>query len=370
MPPMHNPDRFAERRQQAAALLREGGIDLLLVGPSASFRYFTGRHTVSTERFAALLIRPDGTAAAFVPRLQAPLYEGAGLEVVVWDEEQAPLTLLADRLIAQSVRRIAINDELWSGFLLKLRMAAPHIELLPDAAITTRLRSRKQPDEIDALRAAAARIDTVWEKFCAAPEGLSGHTEFALRRRIDALMRAEGFTEIPWIDVGAGPNGASPLHHGSEHVVAPGEPVVFDFAGLYDSWYADICRVAVAGEADPAFLHLYDTLSEAQEAACQAVRPGMPAQEIDRVARRIITERGYGPYFTHRIGHGIGMAAHEDPYIVEGNPTPLVPGMVFSIEPGIYVPGRWGARIEDILVVTEDGAERLNTVPRTLACLR
>ncbi len=362
-------DLFTDRRHRAARLLRNAGLDLLLVGPSPSFRYFTGCHSVASERFAAFLLDSSEQASLFVPRLQAPLYENAGLEIRTWNEEEAPLARLAGEFSARDIHRVAVNDEFWAGFLVGLTAAAPRWEFVSDGAVTARLRMCKEPDEIAGLRAAARRIDAVWARVCAAPEGIAGETELTLRSRIETFMRDEGFTEIPWIDVGAGANGASPLHHGSTHVIVRGEPVVCDFAGLHNGWFADICRVAVAGPPDPEYLRVYETVRAAQEAAFRAVRPGVPAEEIDRVGRALINGRGYGAFFTHRIGHGIGLAPHEEPYIVEGNTTALRPGMVFSNEPGIYVPGRWGARIEDIIAVTEDGAERLNTASRDLASL-
>ncbi|CAH1687866.1 putative dipeptidase PepE [Hyphomicrobiales bacterium] len=361
---------FSMRRDRARQAMRSAGLDLLILGPGAGFRYFAGQSAIATERFVALAIGGDGHDRIFTPRLQAPLYSGIlDVSTVIWDEADNPLAQIVHFAQEASVKTIAVNPEFWSGFLIALTALMPNVVLHSGAPIIDGQRRIKGDGEIAALAAAAAHIDAVWARFCEATPTMVGRTELELRADIDRLMRQEGFSEVSWVDVGAGANGASPLHHGSDHVINAGEPVVFDFAGCFDGYYGDICRVAVSGEPSPDFQVIYDVVHEAQEAAFQAVRPGVPAEEIDAVGRRIITKKGFGPYFTHRLGHGIGLAAHEEPYIVAGNATPLEVGMVFSNEPGIYVPGRWGVRIEDIVVVTADGARRLTQSPRHLVRL-
>lgn len=358
------------RRAAARAAMREAGIDLLLVGPGAGFRYLAGRDAILTERFVALGMFADGTDMVFTPRLQAPLYEAIpGVRLCVWDEADNPLAGVAAAAGAAGARVAAVNTEFWSGFLLKLAALMPALDIRAGGALVEDLRRIKGADEIAALQAAADAIDDVWRAFCTATPSMIGRTELDLRGEIDGLMRRRGFSEVSWVDVGAGANGASSLHHGSDHVIAAGEPVVFDFAGCLDGYYGDICRVAVSGPPDPDYVALYDIVRAAQEAAFQAVRPGVPAAEIDAVGRRLIAAKGYGDFFTHRLGHGIGLAAHEAPYIVAGNTLPLAPGMVFSDEPGIYLPGRYGVRIEDIVVVTETGGRRLTQSSRDLARL-
>ena len=364
-----NDDLFRARRQSARQLIREAGIGLMVVGPSASFGYLTGQRAILTERLVALAIGADGKDTILCPRLQAPLYEAvAGIDVLVWDEADDPVRYLVDLCAAQSARAVAFNEEFWSGFVLRLASLVPGVAL-HGGELLGELRMHKDAGELARLRKAAEKIDAVWSGFCDTAGRFVGQTEFALRKRIDSLMRDLSFSEVAWVDVGAGANGASPLHHGSEHVIREGEPVVFDYAGCFDGYYGDICRVALTGEADPAYLELYELVHTAQEAAFQAIRPGVHAWEIDAVARNMFAAQGLDQYFTHRLGHGIGMAAHEEPYIVAGNGRPLAPGMTFSNEPGLYIPGKWGVRIEDIVAVTETGGERLTQASRELVYL-
>jgi Xaa-Pro dipeptidase len=198
-----------------------------------------------------------------------------------------------------------------------------------------------------------------------------GRTEAQVGADIAEAIVAEGHTAAAFVIVGSGPNGASPHHDVSDRVIEPGDMVVIDIGGPLASGYnSDSTRTyAVGGRPDSRIRDAYEVLRVAQEAACAAVRPGISAEEIDATARRIIADAGFGPRFIHRTGHGIGLDVHEDPYIVGGNPRLLEPGMAFSVEPGIYLEGDWGARIEDIVVVTEDGGELLNNRPRDLVVL-
>lgn len=352
------------RVDRLRGLMRADRLDAVLVGPSASFRNLMGRDANLTERMIALLITTE-RAELIVPRLQAPLYESHPVDLVIWDEAEDPTARLADRLRALGVLKLGVNAEFWSGFLLRLAGHVPEVTLSP-ARPLERMRAVKTAEEIAGLEAAAQAIDRVWAGFLAEFPVLSGRTELELREAIGRRMRDEGFSTVAWVDVGAGANGASSLHHGSDYVIRPGDPIVFDFAGLYRGWNGDIARVACAGTPATDFLAAYDLLLSAQEAAFQAIRAGSPASEPDRVARDILTRAGFGAYFTHRVGHGIGLDVHEEPYLVEGNALTLEPGMVMSDEPGIYLPGRWGMRVEDIVVLTDAGPRRLTQSPRGL----
>jgi Xaa-Pro aminopeptidase len=252
--------------------------------------------------------------------------------------------------------------------VLRLRAGLPGIEQALAGGVLRDLRIRKTTEEIDALREAGAAIDRVHSRI---GEWLRpGRSEREIGRDIAEAIVAEGHVRADFVIVGSGPNGASPHHDVSDRVVQVGDPVVVDIGGTTEAGYcSDETRTYAVGEPDAEFRRYYEVLLAAQNAACDAVRPGIGCQDVDRVARRIIAEAGYGEYFIHRTGHGIGLEGHEDPYIVEGNDAALEPGMAFSVEPGIYLPGRHGARIEDIVVCTETGGERLNLTPRELMVL-
>lgn len=345
--------------------MQEENLDAVIVGPSASFRQLLGHDANLTERLVALLVTAHD-ATIIVPRLQAPLYEHLPFVCAVWDEHEDP-TLIACRILReQGCRTVGVNRELWSGFLLRLLGHAPEIAFGSAAALDL-MRAIKTPAEIDALARAAHRLDAVWAQFLDDHPVLTGRTELELRVAIAVLMQEHGFSSTAWIDVGAGANGASALHHGSDYVIQQGDPVVFDFAGVFEGWYADICRIATAGSPEPDYLAAYAILLDAQEAAFRAIRPGALASAPDAAARAILSAAGYGEAFIHRVGHGIGLDAHEEPYLVRGSDLPLAIGMVMSDEPGIYLPGRWGMRVEDIVALTPDGPVRLTLAPRSLA---
>lgn len=357
-----SPDAgFAKLRD----LMRSEGIDAAIIGPSATFRQLLGRDANLTERLVALILTHDD-AVIVVPRLQEPLYTHLPIQRAVWDEHEDP-TLLACRILKdRGCRAVTVNKEFWSGFLLRVQSHSPDVEFKLTSALDL-MRAIKSAEEIEALRRAAHRIDGVWNQFIENHPVLTGKTELELRSAIAQLMQDAGFSHIAWIDVGAGPNGASSLHHGSDYVISEGDPIVFDFAGTYEGWYADICRVATAGTPEQDYLDAYAILLEAQEAAFQAIQPGAIASAPDVAARSILTEAGFGHAFTHRVGHGIGLDAHEEPYLVRGNELKLAVGMVMSDEPGIYLSGRWGMRVEDIVALTDQGPVRLNQASRSLA---
>jgi len=253
---------------------------------------------------------------------------------------------------------------MWAEKALRFQAALPGAEAVLASLVLRDLRMLKTPDEVAALAAAGAAIDRVQ----AAVPGLlrPGRTEREVGRDIAAAILAEGHQTVDFVIVGSGPNGASPHHEVSDRVLTAGDPVVVDIGGSMAGYCSDCTRTYVLGEPSVELAALYDVLAHAQQAAREQVRPGVAAQSVDRVARDIIAAAGHGEHFMHRTGHGIGVQTHEEPYIVEGNATPLQPGMAFSVEPGIYLPGRYGARIEDIVVVTPGGSRLLNDGTRDL----
>ncbi len=257
---------------------------------------------------------------------------------------------------------------MWAEKALRFRAAMPAAEQVAAGPVLAELRMRKSAAEVELLREAAGAIDRVHTRM---GEWLRpGRTEAEVGRDIAAAMLAEGHTTADFVIVASGPNGASPHHETSDRVIAAGDPVVVDIGGTTAAGYcSDSTRTYAAGEPSEEFRTAYSALQAAQEAAVAHVRPGVTAESVDAAARSVLEAAGLGEYFIHRTGHGIGLETHEEPYIVAGNTLPLEPGMAFSVEPGFYLAGRHGARIEDIVVTTADGVEALNRRPHELVIL-
>ncbi|HEY8373336.1 MAG TPA: Xaa-Pro peptidase family protein [Pseudonocardiaceae bacterium] len=363
------------RLDRAAAAAAHAGVDALLVSPGSDLRYLLGVGGESFERLTCFVLPAAGTSARpalVVPKLEEPGYGGVptadlGVDVVTWVDGEDPYHLVADLLRRGGTpRRVAVADPMPALHVLRLRDTVDGAEQVLAGPVLRELRMRKDAAEVAALRKAGAAIDRVHARM---GEWLRpGRTEAEVGADIAAAIVAEGHTEAAFVIVGSGPNGASPHHDVSGRVIEPGDVVVVDIGGPVAEGYNSDCTrtyvVGAPGHAD--VVDTYEVLRAAQEAAVAAVRPGVTAASIDEAARSVIAEAGFGEYFVHRTGHGIGLDVHEEPYIVGGNDLVLEPGMAFSVEPGIYLPGRWGARIEDIVVVTEDGVERLNNQPREL----
>jgi Xaa-Pro aminopeptidase len=314
------------------------------------------------------VVPADGEPFLVVPRLELPAAEHSpasrlGVEFVAWDETDDPYALVAARL--GDPARVGVADRMWAMQSLRFRDALPGARQELAGRVLRELRMRKSPAEVAALREAGAAIDAVHAQV---PGFLKpGRTEREVARDIAAAIVDSGHATVDFVIVASGPNGASPHHEVSDRVIQPGEPVVVDIGGMMPSGYcSDSTRTYSVGEPPEEFVAYYEVLQAAQEAGCAAVRPGVTCEAVDAAAREVIADSGYGEYFIHRTGHGIGLEVHEEPYIVAGNTEPLAPGFAFSVEPGIYLPGRHGARIEDIVVCTEDGAERVNNRPRDL----
>jgi len=350
------------RLRRAAEAAAGRAVDVLLITPSPDYAYLLGYSAPALERLTCLVIPVQGVPVLVLPRLEEPLARHAlggladDLEIVPWDETDDPIR--AVQALVGPARRVAVQDQMWARFALRLGAALDPAELVPAGPTMSELRAIKDPEEIDRLRSAAAAADRAMLAVIA--EGLSGRTEADVSRHIRDLLIAEGHDDAGFAIVASGPNSASPHHGPGSRTIGAGDAVVLDIGGTKAGYASDTSRTAFVGEPPADFLSLFAVLREAQAAACAAVRPGVPAAEIDAVARDIITDAGYGEAFLHRTGHGIGMETHEEPYIVASNPEPLVAGNAFSVEPGIYVRETWGARTEDIVVCTEAGGERLN----------
>ncbi len=369
---LYPTDRLA-RAQQAAA---KAGFDALLISPGPDLRYLTGYQALPLERLTCLVLPAEGEPALVVPALERAAAEaspaaGLALDLVDWPEGGDAYQLVADRLRGQLGHgrpRVGLDNHMWAEKVLAFRDAMPDAEQRLAGEVLRELRMRKSPAEVAALRAAGAAIDRVHQRM---GEWLrAGRSEREVGKDIADAIVAEGHVRVDFVIVGSGPNGASPHHDVSDRVIEAGDPVVVDIGGTTaDGYCSDSTRVYAVGEPPADFHAYYQVLRAAQDAQCAAVRPGLTAAALDRVGREIIADAGYGERFIHRTGHGIGLETHEDPYIIDGNELPLEQGMAFSIEPGIYLPGRHGARIEDIAVVTATGGERLNRTTRELVVL-
>ena len=367
--------RFAERIERARAAVRARGLDALLVGVGPDLVYLAGYAALPLERLTMLVLPADGPVTLLVPRLEAaparscPAAGVAAVAVATWEETEDAVACVRD-LLPAAPARVGVSDRLWALHLLRLQAVLPGVAFEPASLTLRELRIVKDADEIALLRLAAQAADRVVHEI--AHGRLVGRTEADVAREVRDRLVAEGHDSAEFAIVGSGPNSASPHHEASERVIRAGEPIVLDIGGPLGGYGSDITRTLWVTGGDPAcgpddeFLRLFAVLRAAQAEATHAVRPGVAAERIDLVARELISAAGHGPHFIHRTGHGIGLEGHEDPYIVAGNAEELRPGMAFSVEPGIYLEGRYGARIEDVVVCGEDGPIVLNETPRDL----
>ena len=345
--------------------LGELDLDALLLSIGADLPWLTGYTAMPLERLTMLVLLADGGTTLVVPRLEAPrVTPRAEFDIRPWEETEDPVAIVAD-LVGRR-RSLAISDRAWAAPVLALQASLPDAKWQPASIVTGPLRATKDADEIVALRNASAAADRVATALVEGEIHLVGRTEAAVSHEISDRLLEAGHQRVNFAIVGSGPNAASPHHDAGNRVIGRGESVVCDFGGSMDGYCSDITRTVFTGEPPAEFRDLYTVLEHAQAEAVGAARAGIPAEDVDAVARRIITDAGYGTNFVHRTGHGIGLEEHEEPYIVAGNCERLTVGNAFSIEPGIYIEGKWGARIEDIVVVTEYGPDSLNSVDRSL----
>ncbi|MEU0136265.1 aminopeptidase P family protein [Streptomyces sp. NPDC006296] len=367
-PPPFTAEDYRARMTRAAESADAAGLAGVLVAPGPDMVHLTGyRPTADTERLTLLVLRAGQDPVLVVPALEAADAERAAgapaLTLRDWTDAANPYTLTAGLLDAAG--RFGISDNAWALHLLALH------ELLPDTSYASltealpMLRAVKDAAELERLTAAGAAADATYEQILKVR--FSGRRESEVAADLAALLIEHGHSQVDFTVVGSGPNGANPHHEAGDRTIERGDMVVLDFGGLKHGYGSDTSRTVHVGEPTAEEQRVHDVVREAQEAGCGAVRPGAACQDVDRAARAVITEFGYGERFIHRTGHGIGVTTHEPPYMIEGEERPLVPGMCFSVEPGIYLPGRFGVRIEDIVTVTESGGRRLNTTDRGMA---
>lgn len=369
---LYTPERIAAAREAAVTL----GIDALVITPGAELRYLTGYDAHASERLTALVVPIAGPATLIVPRLERALAEnsplpGVGVSLTDYIDGDDPFALLAAHLdahLAGTRRALGAAERMWAAHWHGVEGAVDGAQLVLAGDVINPMRMVKNAAEVAELARAAAAIDRVHNRM---GEWLRpGRTEREVGADIAAAIIEEGHTAVSFVIVASGPNGASPHHGLSDRVIEGGEPVVVDIGGTVDTGYGSDCtRNYCVGEPPADYTAYYGALKAAHQAGVDAVRPGVTAASVDAATRAVLTDAGYGEYFTHRTGHGIGLDGHEAPYIVSTDETVLTPGMTFSIEPGVYVSGRHGARIEDIVVCTEEGVTRLDTLPTEVTIL-
>jgi Xaa-Pro aminopeptidase len=363
---------YLDRLERVRAAMAEQQLDVVLLSVGHDLPYLTGYHAMPLERLTMLVVPRDADATLIIPRLEAPRVEPQPgvFELLAWDETDDPVALAAG--LVPAAERIAVGDQMWARFLVELLPHLPGATYTRAVDVVGPLRMSKDRAEIDALLAAGAAVDRIATELQAGRIPLVGRTEAEVSADLSARIVAEGHQKVNFAIVAAGENAASPHHHAGSRVIREREIVLCDFGGTMNGYCSDITRCVFTGdvEADaPDIAEAYAVLHAAQQAAVASATVGTPCEDVDRTARRIIADAGYGDYFVHRTGHGIGLEEHEDPYIVEGNALPLEPGHAFSVEPGIYVPGQWGMRLEDIVVAAEAGPVPANRVDHALASL-
>lgn len=360
-------DDFAARRQRALREAVDAGLDGVLVTPGPDLVWLTGyQPTAITERLTLLVLAVGREPTLLAPVLERPDAEAAAgarsLTMLDWSDGSDPYA--AASALLRPDGRYGVSDSAWALHLLGLQRALPTSSYDALTQVLPMLRAVKGEDEIARLAAAGAAADRAYEEIV--------HVRCAGRREVDVaadlagLLRRFGHEQVDFTVVGSGPNGANPHHEAGDRTIAEGDLVVLDFGGLMHGYGSDTTRTVSVGEPSARQREVHDVVRAAQQAGVDAVRPGVACQDVDRAARRVIEDAGYGPQFLHRTGHGIGVTTHEPPYMVEGETRPLVPGMCFSVEPGIYLAGELGVRIEDIVTVTADGARSFNTTDHGL----
>jgi len=361
----------AARLQRVRDGMRERGVDVLLLSIGADLPWLTGYEAMPLERLTMLVLPADDEATLVVPALEAPrvAHDRRLFALRPWGETEDPVSLVAG--LVASREAIGISDRCWAAPLLALQRSIPAASWRRASEVTGTLRAVKDQAEIAALQAAGAAADRVAAALLGGEIRLIGRSERDVSQELGVRLRSEGHAKVNFAIVGSGPNSASPHHEPGERTIGPGEPVVCDFGGTLHldgdvGYCSDITRTVVTGPTDPQFLRLYAVLEKAQRAAVEAAVVGVTCEQVDRAGRSIIEGAGFGEAFIHRIGHGIGIEEHEDPYMVSGNMTTLAEGHAFSVEPGIYIAGRHGARIEDIVVADASGPLPCNTADHSL----
>ncbi len=361
---------MTSRIERLAAALRQGGMDALAVVPGANLRYLAGLDMHMNERLTVAFFPAEGQPAMVLPALEQPRAQAQApfpIRFYPWTDSEGPQGALQRAVDDLGLDGRRLGAEYTAMRLIELRgieQAAPEVVVGDATDILGSLRMAKDADELAAMRKAVAIV----EQALAAAIGQirAGMTERELADIWEAGMRAAGsgpsFTTI----IASGPNAANPHHSNTDRAFEPGDLIIMDGGALHDGYASDITRTVALGQPSAEARRIYELVQAANAAGRAAARPGASGDAVDRAARAVIEAGGYGPQFVHRTGHGLGLEVHEPPYMVAGNTAPLAPGMTFTVEPGIYVSGLCGVRIEDNVVITADGAESLTSFERDL----
>ncbi|MDM5196737.1 Xaa-Pro peptidase family protein [Fictibacillus enclensis] len=354
---------YQQRINKVQSLLEAAELEAVVITSPSNFFYFSGTWLDSHERLQAIVIPKSGKAVMVVHEMsKEEVQPGSLFDTVFWKDGDSSLALLAGILPAKGT--VSIDNQWPSQNLLLLMKLRDQLSFVDSTNIIGKARLNKDQQEVDLLKSSGAVADTVMKQIINFIR--PGHREKEVVDELKRLFAAQGVEELSFNPiVGTGRNGAIPHHQSDDTVIAEGDLVVIDMGGIKDHYCSDMTRtVLVGGEATQEMQKVYETVKRAHEEAVKAVKPGVPLKEIDLTAREIIAREGYGPYFTHRTGHGLGIDVHEEPFVTSNNDQLLEEGMVISIEPGIYLTGKFGVRIEDIVVVTATGSERFNHVKR------
>ncbi|MFC4408066.1 M24 family metallopeptidase [Haloarchaeobius iranensis] len=364
-------DAFERRTRACQQRLRDGAGHLAVLFPSRNLFYATGFDEEPQERHLFLFVPREGDPVFLVPALYGSQVRAESWveDVRTWSDGDDPVAAVENVVADLAIPgdgHVLVDDTMWALFTQDLEAALPDATFGLASAVFDDLRIRKDEAELDCLRRAGELADEVSAAVRRMGEDAVGWSEAELAAEIESRLLSGGGDSLAFdVIAGSGPNGAMPHHAHGDREIEHGDPVVLDFGAYVDGYPGDQTRTVVfAGEPPEGFAEVHETVQAALEAGVAAVEPGVTAESVDRAARQVIDDAGYGEQFVHRTGHGVGLDVHEPPYIVEGNETRLEPGMVFSVEPGVYIEGEFGVRIEDLVVVTEDGCERLNDSPR------
>jgi len=364
---MTDSNLLESRWAAISARLLKDGADALVLSTGFDLVYLSTYEARASERLTAFVGRPGSNELPrmIVPKIEMPeVPKTSAFDISGWTDDQDPIAMIVE--LIGDARRVLVSDEMWAHYLLRLKAAMPDTEFVSLSDSLGGLRSVKSDSEMQALQTVGGLANSVAAQIQRGDVALVGRTELEIQADVTGRMLAAGHEQVEFCIVASGPNSASPHHNPTERVVQPNEIVLFDFGGKHEGYCSDITRCVFTGPIPDDVAATYAILKKAQQAAVDAARPGATLGDVDAAARSVIADAGFGDNFIHRTGHGIGTEVHEQPYVIAGNDEVVAVGHAFSIEPGIYLDGKWGMRLEDIVVILDDGALRCSTTDHDL----